>query len=87
MGLMWIRYDQIWYLIFYMQTQSIIFMQDSGINLNWLIGNCQSNFADMFAALHQSVRCGNIFQGKAGRDEGFNLFAFDQRPEARNLNA
>ncbi len=41
----------------------------------------------MFAALHQSVRCGNIFQGKAGRDEGFNLFAFDQRPEARNLNA
>jgi hypothetical protein len=55
--------------------------------LNYLLGDRQNNLADMFAALHQSMRFSNIFQWKAGRDEGFNLFAFDQRPEARNLNA
>jgi hypothetical protein len=48
---------------------------------NQLTGNRQNNLADVFAALHQFVRFGGIFQGKTGCDEGFDLSAFDQRPD------
>jgi hypothetical protein len=43
--------------------------------------NRQNNLADVFAALHQFVRFGGIFQGETSSDEGFNLSAFDQRPD------
>jgi hypothetical protein len=36
----------------------------------------QDNFPDVFAALHQFVGFGGVFQGKTRRDDGLHLSAF-----------
>ena len=47
-----------------------------------LAGNRQDDLADVFAAFHQFVGFGGIFEGETSRNEGFDLSAFDQRPDS-----
>ena len=54
----------------------------SGPDSIHLSGDRQDNLSDVFAAFHEFVGFVGIFEGETGRDEGFDLSAFDQRPDS-----